>query len=635
MPKSKKPNVSTALLLSKHAGALKKDKGDVTDLAKKLYKASSTTAFIAACKQYKDKPHVIVAALDRIKGDQLLKTFSDGDGRVRESELEKLKELGPTSVGRYINLVRLADKKYWLDFTDTDYLDIAESLGDLSDPQIHLTDDELYYFVSHLSLKNYAMLCNLNDNFQAKSMAILANRDKDSAQEIYNKIEFKEGYALLKKPPDKRNMLTKFADFLIINPAWFNQGEALIFRDPGETLNEGGECFGITGLWLTTDKFHNALRKEVRGQKSEYADKPIIGQITSLQRNAALQNQAMSRERQAFKGNEKSVSEKIIQEIAANPAKDRLQFTTIHPKEHTGHTMGLRITHEDKQIKLQYYDSNYGKREYTFPNNEKGLKQGAVFIKLCLKQSHADLLAYELTSRKELEQRYKPSLVHQADQKAAIQELRQQAANRSPESSPEQEKKKDKVEEKTPAVKDKRDRETKEPKASEKEPLMKEEKEVKYDATRWKNAIRQPTLYSYTDTRLNDIKNSQAFKDLVKHAETLFKDDRIHAFRVDKSDAVYELVVNLAKSRDLASFQTLLRDLKSHQDVTTNTMNKNGGMISRYELLNKGQGIFTRMFAWAGVKTTTARLIDEISKMAEDKSEQKADAKENASHRMG
>lgn len=131
----------------------------------------------------------------------------------------------------------------------------------------------------------------------------------------------------------------------------------------------------------------------------------------------------------------------------------------------------------------------------------------------------------------------------------------------------------------------------KEPGASENEPLMKEEKQVKYDATRWKNAIKQPTLYSYTDTRLNDIKNSQAFKDLVKHAETLFKDDRIHVFRVDKSDAVYELVMNLAKSKDLKSFQTLLRDLKSNQDLTTNTMNKNGGMISRYELLNKGQGI--------------------------------------------
>ncbi|KTC75197.1 hypothetical protein Lbir_0571 [Legionella birminghamensis] len=586
--------VTTQLLLNKYGNSIDRNAGTVERLAAQLSKTERTASIIAACRAHEKEPWVIVGALEKLGTDWLMKSFPGKEG---ELELQKLKNLGGDTVGRYISLIVLAQPKSWIDFTDQDYIDVAEVW---SDPEKGLNDDELYYFVSNLSYFDYARLCTVSPMFQASSMAVMARYNEPEAVKLRNHFDFSNGYPVLGKAPDKRNVFGRFTDMLALNHAWFNQGVNFIQNSEG-LCNDGGECFGITGMWLTSDKFHKNFRDEL-ARESEYVDKPMVRQILALQRNAVLQAEAVGRPKEAFNGNEQGLTEKIIKDIIKNPEKDRMQFVTMTPGEATGHTMGMRIKHKDDgQIVLKYYDTNYGKRQFAFDStSEKGLKQGTLFLSLCLMQSNANQLSYDLTTRKELEKRYKPQLVHQLDQKEALKQLREEAVKNQPPTPPEPQKKTSGEQKKTP-------QETAPDKKAEPKPVP------KYDSAVWKQSVQAPSR----DGRLNEIRNSEDFKKLVAHAKQLSNDDRIHALRVDKKDAIKDLVDELQTAKDLASFQNILGQLNKNQDYVKNTMKNDDSMISRYELLNTGQGLFTRAFAWAGVKTTTAKLIDKVTEMAE------------------
>ncbi|KTD52902.1 hypothetical protein [Legionella quateirensis] len=291
----------------------------------------------------------------------------------------------------------LLDKSGWLGVSAEQYQEIAKGLISLNKKN----PEAVTGFLKNVSAFDYVKLSEAHKDFMSETIFSL---DKET-QSNYLK-------ALDTSKHGTYNILTRILNFISINFIHFSQ---TAFAKKSNLLDPSGECMGLTGTWLVTDKFHNNLRQEVNSGV-DYSDMPMVRQIAFLQRNTEVKerhNEAFNEKRKPYTEKTKSeIAQNIVTDIVENPQKDRIQFFMRCPKENTGHTTGMRISHlEGGQFKLTYYDPNFGeKRSSAFNNDEDGRMKAAQFIEnvldftetLSLKSENEVHVSYNIASRADL-----------------------------------------------------------------------------------------------------------------------------------------------------------------------------------------------------------------------------------------
>ena len=306
-------------------------------------------------------------------------------------------------------LYKYQEKSAWLGVSEKQYKQIAEEIISLKKKQPEAVTE----FLKNVSAFDYVKLCDAkkdkDTNFMSETLFLL---DKDT-QNKYIK-------ALDSSKHGTYNILARILNFISINFIHFSQ---TAFAKKTNLLDPSGECMGLTGTWLVTDKFHNNLRQEVNSGV-DYSDMPMVRQIAFLQRNAEVRNRhnaAFEEKKEPYTEEGKSkIAQNIVNDIVKGmeeqPKKDRIQFFMRDLEEKTGHTTGMRITHlEDGQFKLTYYDPNFGeKRSSAFSNDEDGHLKAAQFIEnaldftetLSMKTGNVVHVSYNIASRAELKKDY-------------------------------------------------------------------------------------------------------------------------------------------------------------------------------------------------------------------------------------
>jgi hypothetical protein len=301
-------------------------------------------------------------------------------------------------------LYKYQEKSAWLGVSEKKYKQIAEELISLKKKQPEAVTE----FLKNVSAFDYVKLSEANKDFMSETLFSL---DKET-QNNYIK-------ALDTSKHGTYNILARILNFISINFIHFSQ---TAFAKKTNLLDPTGECMGLTGTWLVTDKFHNNLRQEVNSGV-DYSDMPMVRQIAFLQRNKAVKdrhNEAFENKKEPYTEEGKSkITQNIVNDIVKGmqeePKKDRIQFFMKDQEEEAGHTTGMRITHlEGGQFKLIYYDANFGeKRSSAFTNDEEGRLKAAQFIEnaldftqtLSMKTNAVDV-SYNIASRADLKKDY-------------------------------------------------------------------------------------------------------------------------------------------------------------------------------------------------------------------------------------
>ncbi|MBL7481424.1 hypothetical protein [Legionella bononiensis] len=306
-------------------------------------------------------------------------------------------------------LYKYQEKSAWLGVSEKQYKKIAEELISLKKKQPEAVTE----FLKNVSAFDYVNLCDAkkdkDGNFMSETLFLL---DKDT-QNKYIK-------ALDSSKHGTYNILARILNFISINFIHFSQ---TAFAKKTNLLDPTGECMGLTGTWLVTDKFHNNLRQEVN-TGVDYSEMPMVRQIAFLQRNAEVNdrhNAAFKDKKEPYDKEGKSkITQNIVNDIVKGmkdePPKDRIQFFMKDLEQGSGHTTGMRITHlEGGQFKLTYYDPNFGeKRSSAFSNDEDGCLKAAQFIEnalnftetLSMKTKNVVHVSYNIASRAELKKDY-------------------------------------------------------------------------------------------------------------------------------------------------------------------------------------------------------------------------------------
>ncbi|KTD34642.1 hypothetical protein Lmor_1175 [Legionella moravica] len=294
-------------------------------------------------------------------------------------------------------LFRYQDKSAWLGVSKERYRTIAEEIIILKKKQPEAVTE----FLKNVSAFDYVKLSEAHKDFMSETLFSL---DKET-QNNYIK-------ALDTSKHGTYNIFARILNFISINFIHFSQ---TAFAKKSNLLDPSGECMGLTGTWLVTDKFHNNLRQEVNSGV-DYSDMPMVRQIAFLQRNQEVKsrhNEAFDKKSKPYTEEKKSeIAQSIVKDIVENPEKDRIQFFMRCKEEKTGHTTGMRITHmEGGQFKLTYYDPNFGeKRSGAFTNDADGQLKAAQFVEnalnftetLSMKTNNVVDVSYNINSRADL-----------------------------------------------------------------------------------------------------------------------------------------------------------------------------------------------------------------------------------------
>ncbi|MGQ3891638.1 hypothetical protein [Legionella sp. CNM-4043-24] len=299
---------------------------------------------------------------------------------------------------------------------------MSEVLGQLKPEQIDVLHNrlsnyhllELYKINPAFGEKSLAMMGNNPKRqerlIQARALFVSSDRDLDALHDRLNNKELKARYKMdigFAERSLARLQTTDADRYEKMNSAYlknknrvdnaytFNQGEYL--KKYPLLKNIDGACFGFTLNWLATDKFHKRLLEAKETAKGDLLN-PVMRRVV-----AAQYRQELFEREKAVKTMEisditerKAAATAIIQAIIAKPEAERALLYT------QDHVMGLRIRHTDKgTIKIQYYDSNPGKRRIAEfnPNDPRATKLAAGQLSAHLKESNAEEVSMSLHSR--------------------------------------------------------------------------------------------------------------------------------------------------------------------------------------------------------------------------------------------
>lgn len=298
-------------------------------------------------------------------------------------------------------LAPYTDKTKWLGMSQTEYHQVANHIIALNKKE----PEAATAFLKNVSAFDYVKLSDAHKDFMSETIFSLSKETQQSYLQVLDSSQQRNV-----------NIFKQILNFISINFLHFSQSN---FAKQTNLLDPTGECFGITGAWLVTDKFHNTLRQEVN-TAVDYSEMPMVRQIAYLQRNEEVQHEHTKNfkaKKKLYNDEAKSeITQAMVKDIIANPDKDRIQFFMRAKVEDTGHTTGMRVNRlEGGAFSLTYYDPNFGeKRSGTFTNDAAGQEKAAKFIEnsldfteqLSIKSTYQSEVSYNLSSKAELKQNF-------------------------------------------------------------------------------------------------------------------------------------------------------------------------------------------------------------------------------------
>ncbi|MCE3045810.1 hypothetical protein [Legionella sp. 16cNR16C] len=495
-----------------------------------------------------EEPKVVMNVLLRVDILALWSSFRE-QNEDPEEIFDKLAQYGP-DFSRFLFLELWSNERAWARASDEHYLQMATNFS-----TIPFSIEEVQYFLRHINPYDYVKLCAASLEFHGLSMKAMIK--EPALEKRFQKfIDFKSYPPMLKEQKTSHsNPLTQLSNLISVNHRNFNQG-TLISGDKKGFVNKGGECYGITGLWLITDKFVKQFRKLTSNQ-SDYSNMPMVRRIAALQRAQwRLRSDDLPEANfKAGSSTQKSIAHTIVRDILANPQKDRMQF--FYYGEEVAHTMGLRIQHKDKSIVLKYFDANYGTRRIEFTNNAAGIEKAEDFLRKYLNKSGAETLSYLHTSQKEMAEQIESAIAsHAIEQEEGIIALQKKALRTVPLA--------DTLPDFGPSVST----------TSNKKPVMpseeKSEAPVKsrsYSSSMWENIKNHSARISRLDTDLTHIKEGQLFANLLKQADKLF-DEKEANFPKQQKDRLFTVLAGLCNAVNIEQFKSELAQCKTSEFKT-------------------------------------------------------------------